>query len=269
MPATEGKDRSRSTSGGIQSLERAAALLDIVEASGEHGASLTDMAEATGLHSSTVFHLTKTLEKLGYLARLGEGKQFYIGPRLFSLAAGAPQFRTLSLLGQPVLDALSAETGESSHLAVLSGDRILIVAQAQAKGMLQIAGTMGQARPIHATAIGKVLLADCRPAETERILKSVDFESFTSRTITDPISLQAEIEKVRYQGYAEDLREFDDNIRCLAIIVPGFSKRIKLSIGLSGPHWRLDDNAAEAHLTLLRKHARVLSDRFGSGSDPN
>ncbi|QDZ00378.1 helix-turn-helix domain-containing protein [Nitratireductor mangrovi] len=83
MTDTEVGNRLKSLKGGIQSLERAASLLDVVETTGEAGTSLADLSEVPGLHVSSVFHLAKTLEDLGFLARLGEGKHFSIGPRLF------------------------------------------------------------------------------------------------------------------------------------------------------------------------------------------
>lgn len=258
-------ERPKSARGNIQSLERASLLLDAVAAGGERGASLTDMGEATGLHSSTVFHLVKTLENLGYLARLGEGKAYFVGPRLFSLAAGAPQFQTLSVVGRPVLDVLSAETGEASHLAVRSGGSVLMVAQADAKGMLQISRNMGQIRPIHATAIGKVLLASCEPAKRAKIMTAVAFDKFTHRTIRDAAALAAETDRVLDQGYGEDNAEFDDNIRCVAVTVPAFAARLSVAVGISGPVWRMDDDTVAIHLIKLRRHAADLEMRLSGG----
>ncbi|MBW3097233.1 IclR family transcriptional regulator [Pseudohoeflea coraliihabitans] len=249
--------------GGIQSLERAAAIIDVVDAGGEHGASLTDMAEATGLHNSTIFHLVKTLDQLGYLARLDEGKQYFVGPRIFSLAAGAPQMRLLALTGQPVLEELSAMTGEAAHLAVRTGSRVIVVARADAPGMIQISYGKGQTRPIHATAIGKMLLSRCSPEDRDAIVKSISYEAYTPYTIRDAAALRTEIERVCELGFAEDRCEFDENVRCLAIIVPGLSSRLNVSIGISGPVWRMTDDAVAAHLPILHKQADVLSRRLG------
>ena len=261
-----GDGTPKSSRGTIQSLERASLLLGAIAAGGDSGASLTYMAYATGLHSSTVFHLIKTLEKLGYVARLGEGKAYFIGPGLFSLAAGAPQFQTLSLLGRPVLDALSAETEEASHLAVRSGDQVLMLAQADAKGMLQISRNMGQVRPIHATAIGKVLLAACAPKELSDIVKGIAYQRFTPTTICGAGAFSAEIDKVACQKYAEDNSEFDENIRCIAVGIPAFAGRIVVAIGISGAVWRMNDSTVAAHLVTLRRHAAELEALLGNAN---
>lgn len=265
---TSHKDRATPAKGTIQSLDRASQILDAVAAKGAAGASLTEMGDATGLHSSTVFHLVKTLEHLGYVARLGEGKAYFIGPRLFSLAACAPQLQTLAGIGRPVLDALSAETGEASHLAVLSGAGVLMVAQAPARGMLQISRNTGQPRPIHATAIGKVLLAASDPPSRKRLIAEATLDRFTPQTITDAGLLETEIETVAQQGFAEDRAEFDTDIRCVAVAVPAFSDRLTVAMGISGPVWRMDDAAVSRHLPALRRHAGQLGLRLGASPAP-
>ncbi|MEM5500429.1 IclR family transcriptional regulator [Ahrensia kielensis] len=256
--------RTKLAKSNIQSLERASALLDTVAAGGDRGASLTDMSEATGLHSSTVFHLVKTLENLGYLARLGEGKAYFIGPQLFALAANAPQLQTLSLIARPTLDALSADTGEASHLAIRSGAQVMMVAQADAKGMLQISRNMGSTRPIHATAIGKVLLAASLPAERDAIIAQMKFERFTPSTICHVEQFISELARVASQGHAEDNAEFDADIRCIAVALPAFAGRLTIALGISGPVWRMDDAAVVANLDTLRRYATDLTTKLGS-----
>src|SRR5690606_8069027 len=138
--------------GGIQSLERAAALLEAVAASPD-GIGLAELASRVALHTSTAFHLTKTLLGLGFLTQDTQTKRYRIGSRVFMLAAGALNENTLLVLGTPILERLSAATGEAAHLAVRSRHEIALVARTAATGMLQMSERSGVSRPAHATAI--------------------------------------------------------------------------------------------------------------------
>ena len=106
-------------SGKIQSLKRAAAILDAVARKPE-GISLAQLSAELGLHSTTAFTLIQTLVGLGFLIQDGDNRRYRIGMRLFTLAAGAMDETALFSLGTPLLERLSAESGHAAHLAVRS-----------------------------------------------------------------------------------------------------------------------------------------------------
>src|SRR5262245_31951301 len=111
-------------SGKIQSLKRAAAILDAVARRPE-GVSLAQLSSEVGLNNSSAFHLIQTLVNLGFLTQLADSRRYRIGPRLFTLAAGALDETTLLSLATPILERLSTETGHAAHLAVRSREEII------------------------------------------------------------------------------------------------------------------------------------------------
>lgn len=260
----DGKAGAPARSGGIQSLERAAAILDIVAASRAEGVALADLSERTGLHTSTAFHLLKTLEGLGYVERVADSKRYRIGGRIFVLAAGALDEATLLSLGTPVLERLSHDTGEAAHLAVRSGADIVLVARTAATGMLQMSERAGVVRPAHATAIGKLLLAQLPLEQLELLLDRIDLRPFTERTLTDRAALVAELSEVRETGVAHDRRELDDDVVCVAVPVLDFAGRCVAAMGVSGPVWRMEEEALAPKLDRLRTAAAELSGKLGA-----
>ena len=156
--------------GGIQSLERASMLLDLVASAGPDGIPLTELSERSGLHNSTAFHLIRTLENIGFLTKKDDSKRYLVGSKIFMLDAGAMNENAILLEGTPVLAALSDKTGEATHLAVRSNAEIVLVARMAAKGMLQMSERTGAVRPPHATAIGKLLLSKCSDAELDHLM---------------------------------------------------------------------------------------------------
>lgn len=246
--------------GGIQSLERAAALLDAVARRPE-GIGLAELSGAVGLHSSTAFHLAKTLVALG-LVRQEADRRYRIGSRLFGLAAGALDETALLSFGTPVLERLSASTGEAAHLAIRARDEIVVVARTAATGMLQLADRPGT-RPAHATAIGKILLAAMPPDDFERLLATLPLPRLTARTIVAPDALRREIGEARRLGVARDDRELDPDVRCVAVPVHDFAGRCAAAIGISGPVWRMSEDAMREKTEDVRRAAAELTERLG------
>jgi DNA-binding IclR family transcriptional regulator len=249
-------------SGKIQSLMRAASILDAVARQPE-GISLAQLAGAVELNNSTAFHLVQTLVNLGFLTQFDD-RRYRIGSRLFTLAAGALDQNAMLSAATPILERLSAETGYASHLAVRSKHEIVVIARTAATGLLQLEGHPGATRPAHATAIGKMLLAAMPPEDCAKLIATLPLPAFTPNTITDPEALAAEIETVRREGIAHDRSELDPDVRCIAMPVHDFAGRSVAAMGLSGPVWRLTPEVVEDLARRLRATAAELSGRLGA-----
>jgi len=254
-------------SGRIQSLIRAAAILDAVARQPE-GISLAQLSAEVGLHNSTAFHLIQTLVNLDFLTQGPDNRRYRMGSRIFALAAGALNDNTLLSLATPLLERLSAETGEAAHLAVRSRHEIIVIARTAASGLLQLAGHPGATRPAHATAIGKMLLAAMPIGELERVLETLPLPRLTPNTITDQATLRAELDEVRRTGLAHDNCELDADVRCVAVAVHDFAGRCVAAMGISGPAWRLSAQLVKQKSRQLSAMAAELSALIGfDGSD--
>jgi IclR family KDG regulon transcriptional repressor len=255
--AAEGMGR-----GGIQSLERAFAILEQV-ARHRDGITLAELRKSVGLHTSTTFHLVKTMVQLGYANQASETKKYKIGSKIFSLAAGALDESELANRVTPVLELLTERTGESSHFAIRSGDDIVIIARTSGTGMFQTIDRAGAVRPPNATALGKVLLAAMSPAQIERYLEKREFARFTPKTIVEREALLTELEQVRRDGIGFDDGEFDAEVRCVAVPVHDFLGRVTGAIGISGPMWRLSLQSLHEKSKLVRQSATEFSAELG------
>jgi DNA-binding IclR family transcriptional regulator len=248
--------------GGIQSLERASAILDAVARRPE-GINLAAICTEVGLHTSTAFHLIKTLVKLGFLSQSADNKQYRIGRHLFMLAAGALDENALVTAATPALERLSAVTGQAAHLAVLADNQVVVLARTAATGMLQLVVRNGATRPPHATAIGKTLLAGLPPTEFDRLLETLPMQALTPHTITDREVLRSQVVEARKLGIAFDDRELDMDVRCMAVPVRDFSGRCAGAMGISVPAWRLSQEELQAKAGQLREIADALSAELG------
>lgn len=256
-PPKEPRERA-----GVQSLERGFAILEQVARSRE-GIGLAELSKKVGLHNSTTFHLVKTMVSLGYIRQSKETKRYRIGRPLFTLAAGSLDEIELVSLATPILEDLSAATGESGHFAVRSGDSVVVIAKTSGTGAFQLTDRVGVVRPAHCTALGKVLLAALSPQQLERFIQGQELRSYTPKTITDPDLLRQDIAEVARTGVAFDDGEFSPEVRCVAVAVHDFTAQIVGALGISGPVWRLSIQVLQTKTELVKEAARRLSRDLG------
>jgi DNA-binding IclR family transcriptional regulator len=250
---------------GVQSLGRAFAILEEV-ARHREGIGLADLSKLVGLHNSTTFHLAKTMVSLGYLRQEKETKRYRVGRPLFALAASALDEIEMVNVATPVLEELSRETSESSHFAVRMGDAVVVIARTSGPGAFQLTDRVGVVRPAHCTALGKIILASLRPDQLKRFLERVDMKPSTEKSITDVAVLLREIAEIRRTGIAFDDGEFNPEVRCVAVPVTDFTGQVIGALGISGPIWRLSNQALHNSAQIVQGAAARLSREFGAKS---
>jgi DNA-binding IclR family transcriptional regulator len=254
--------KSIDAGGGVQSLHRAIAILQVV-AHSRQGIGLADLCKEVGLHTSTAFHLAKTLVTLGLLRQEQDSKRYRVGSRLFSLASGALDERELLDISMPVLTSLAEDTGENSHIAVRSGQDIFIVGKCDGTASIRLAERVGTARPPHATALGKMLMSALQPAQLDKLIGSITLNQITPKTIVDPQLLKKEIENTARNAIAFDDGEFDPDVRCLAAPVYDFRGQMIAAIGISAPMWRMGLNRVGDVSAVVINSANNLSTLLG------
>jgi IclR family transcriptional regulator, KDG regulon repressor len=256
----EAESRAR---GGVQSLGRAFSILEEV-ARHRDGIGLADLSKLVGLHNSTTFHLAKTLVSLGYLRQEKDSKRYRIGRPLFALAASALDEIEMVNVATPILEDMSRETGETGHFAVRMGDAVVVIARTAGPGAFQLTDRVGVVRPAHCTALGKIILASLRPDQLTRFLERVELKPSTPKSITEAPVLLREIAEIRRTGISFDDGEYNAEVRCIAVPVMDFTGQTIGALGISGPVWRMTNQALQTHAKAVRATANRLSVEFGS-----
>src|SRR5260370_22244409 len=190
-----------------KSLGRAVELLGAVAARPD-GSSAAELARATGLPRPTVTRMLRTLADAGFVERPGAWVLRY---ELVRLARAADPYRALVGGARGVLERLRDETGESALLAVICGrPGTEIVLQLDPDRQVGVASWVGVDVPLHASAAGKLALAELTTAELEAWLADHPLTPFTRSTVTDPHTLERELERSRRRGWAELVDELED-----------------------------------------------------------
>jgi len=237
----------------VNSVEHAIRLVELL-ASSVNPPGVSQMAQALDLPRATVYRLLKTLAQREWIIQ--EDKTYRISFRLAGLfhGAGAGAEAALAERMTPLLHQLVNETGETAHFAVLDGDRVVYLAKVDSPHPIRMFSQNGWRGPLHATGVGKVLLASTEAKFLSRICDQ-GLERFTPNTIVEKEKLQAELAQIRKQGYALDAEELIDGLTCVA--VPVFSgEQVRGAISVAGPTARLGNPKALAK--ILKAAAKTL-----------
>ena len=239
-----------------KSLGRAVELLGAVAARPD-GSSAAALARATGLPRSTVTRTLRTLADAGFVERPGA---WVLGYELVRLARAADPYRALVEGARGVLERLRDETGESALLAVICGrPGIEIVLQLDPDRHVGVASWVGVDVPLHASAAGKLALAELTTAELEAWLADHPLTPFTRSTVTDPLTLERELERSRRRGWAELVDELEDGHASLAVAVRSSDDTFLAAVGISGPTFRLGRARRGELLSRLQTAAAELA----------
>ena len=248
----------RSTpSGGVQSLERAFDVLELMAAAGGEVA-LTGLAAESGLPVPTIHRIVRTLVASGYVVQM-PSRRYTLGPRLIGLGASASY--AVESWATPHLRALAEASGETANLAMLDVDRVVYVAQVPStRHTVRMFTEVGRRVYAHCTGVGKALLAELPDDEVGDLVAAAGMPASTERTITDADGLLEELRRTRERGYAIDDGEQERGVRCVAVAVPS---PLGSAISVSGPASRVTQAAIPGFAELLQEAALRLAGRVG------
>jgi IclR family acetate operon transcriptional repressor len=245
-----------SGSNGVQSIDRAFVLLDVLAQAGSAMAG-NELVTASGLPQPTVHRLARTLMESGHVRQL-DNRRYTLGPRLISLGEGAA--RMLGARAQPDLAQLADEVGETTKLALLDGERAVYVAQVPGRHSMRMFTEVGRRVHLHSTGVGKAILAQLPAESVRRTLLAAATPRLTDRTLVDIEEILEELEKIRRTGYAVADEEQEVGLRCVAVAVPGAPT--PAAISLSGPTYRLTPDRTDDAVRHLHSTARTVSEYF-------
>ena len=247
--------------GGVQSVDRALTILEVLARVGEAG--VTDIATELGVHKSTAFRLVTTLESHRLVEQTADRGKYRLGVGVLRLAGATTARLDLVQEARPVSRQLAADTGETVNIAVLSESSALYLDQVAGSSALQPHNWVGQHIPLHATSNGKVLLSGLDDAALDEVLGGLSRS--TAMTITRKSQLREEVKLVREQGYAVAVDELEVGLTAVAAPIRNAHGDVIASMSVSGPTFRLPTERVEEVLPMLVEAALEVSHRLGWG----
>ena len=249
------------TGAGVQSVDRALGLLEVLARTGESG--VTEIALELGVHKSTAFRLVATLEAHRLVEQTSDRGRYRLGMGILRLAGATTARLDLVQEARPISRQLAADTGETVNIAVLAESSALYLDQVAGSSALQPHNWVGQHIPLHATSNGKVLLSGLDDAGLDAALGKL--ATYTPHTITSRAEFREELTKVREQGYAVAVDELEIGLTAVAAPIRNAHGDVVASMSVSGPSFRLPEDRLDEVLRLVVEAAREVSHRLGWG----
>ena len=234
-------------------------------AAAPEGVALASLAAATGAPKTSLLGLLRGLAAEGYAIQ--QETRWRLGPEAVGLARAvlaAAGDDDLVITARPALERLAGDVGETAMLAVLAPDRRAMVYadKVESRTALRFAATVGDARPIHCTASGRVMLAFLPPPWPAEFLRSARLTPHSRTSVTDRRALRRIVIETREKGFAATLGEATEGVAGMAAPVFDARGEVVAALVLAGPIARV-----EPRLSLLarrlREAASQISRRLG------
>ena len=225
----------------------------------------SDISTSLGRSVSEIFRMLQVLEEYRYIARGDDG--YRLTNRLFALSMGQPPVRDLVSTALPVMHNVAIKTGQSCHMAIVSGAEMVVIAGVEAPGLSGFAVRVGYRRPLHSSASGRILLA-FQPVETQRAI--LDDVRLTGAEV-DKAALAAQLRELVADGCGITASPVLIGITDLSVpILSAGAARAALTMPfVDGPASLVTLSASQAVLrdaaaTIAEQLAPVVRDRVGA-----
>ncbi|MEV6346244.1 IclR family transcriptional regulator [Actinoplanes sp. NPDC051851] len=248
--------------GTVQSIERAAAILRML-AGGPGRLGLSEIARALDLAKGTTHGILRTLQGVGFVEQDRTSGQYQLGAALLHLGTSYLDINELRSRSINWADPLAANSGEAVRIGTVLEGEVLVVHHVFRPDDTFQTLDVGTLLPLHATALGKVLLAYRAGGATVRS----ELTAYTRKTLIGRRELTAGLEQVREQGFAADIEELTLGQAAVAAPIRSYGGLVIGAIGVSGPVERLCDShyRPRPHLiTCVRDAARAISRDLGA-----
>ncbi|MCG0275715.1 MAG: IclR family transcriptional regulator [Thermosediminibacteraceae bacterium] len=245
----------------VQSIERAMRILEEL-AEEEDGLGVTELSARVGLHKSTVHRILNTLLRMGYVEQNPKSEKYRLGTKLLYLGGAILDRMDIRKESHELLKQLAEEVNETVHLVIPDNDKALYIDKIDSKRTIRMYSQIGRHVPLHASAVGKAILAFSSPEYVQKVIKK-GLDRYTRNTIVDPDRLIEHLKEIRAQGYAVDDEENEEGIRCVGAPVFDYTDKVIAAISISGSTVTIPPERVPELASKVVNYARTISRKMG------
>ncbi|WP_144905957.1 IclR family transcriptional regulator [Halobellus captivus] len=233
----------------LKSVDTAFRIIEHLKS--EDGATISEIVSSFDISKSTAYRYLTTLKSHGYV--VNEDRDYHVGLRFVEMSHYAKHRKPAYEIAQQTTSTLATETADrASFITNENGLGVVLASEVGEHGIF--ADThIGQRFYLHASAVGKALLALLPASEVEEIIDQYGLPVLTESTITNRDALFAELDEIRERGFAINNSERIDGIRAVAVGITDADDQVIGAFGVSGPTRRMSDERIQNELpqTLL------------------
>lgn len=237
-----GRPRGSAASGGpspVQALDRGLTILQALAK--QQGATLSDLARQVSMPPSTAHRFLATLQSHGFVDFDAHAQEWSIGIGAFRVGNTYLRRTNLVEAAQAPMRRLMEATGETANLGISDQGFIVFISQIETQNPIRAMFSAGARSQMHASGIGKAMLAHMPRAAVEKMFFANGLPEFTPQTLTDPSALFSDLETIAGRGWAFDNEERYIGMRCIASAVFDGQGMPVAGVSISGPVARITD----------------------------
>ncbi|MHA6326129.1 IclR family transcriptional regulator [Roseivivax sp. CAU 1753] len=242
---------------GSGTVKKALVVLELVASFGRP-VRFPEVLESSEFPKGTLYRLMKTLVDEQMLTFCPDDQTYSLGVRLIRLAHSAWKNASLAPIARPFIESLSAEVGETVHLAQIDNGQVLFIDKIRAFGRAETLAKAGKVVPAYCTGVGKAMLAFIGPKRLELALLQQAYFKYTPSTHASPDTLVLELQQIRDAGIAYDREEHEQGMISIAAPILSDSGSVlgAVSIATSITHHSLESLDAFRE-PLLKTTAKI------------
>jgi len=244
----------------VPNLERALKIIEFLDAHPE-GGSMSELAQVLRFPRNSVFRITMTLLKHGYLERRDD--RFVLSRKVLGIGYRAVGEGGIVESSIEQMRRLRDVVKETVCLSILVEGEGLVLEQVQGLHPFRFVAEPGTRQPLHASAAPKAILAQLPAAEVGRLLERLEMPRLTSRTIVRKTQYLAELARIQARGYALDLGEHQEGVVCVGAAVLNRHGYPVAAVTVTGPSSRMPEHTLDRIGPAVRAHADAISQRLG------
>jgi IclR family acetate operon transcriptional repressor len=258
---TRGRPRSGDSGAVVQALDRGMALLRALARA--ERTTLTEIALSAGVAPSTAHRLLTTMQRHGVTAFEEATQHWMIGVEAFRIGSSFLRRTNLVEASRGAMHDLMEDSGETANMAIADDGDGVFISQVETNDPIRAFFRPGTRGYMHASGIGKALLAELSRREVEGILARKGLPIFTPKTLTSPDALFADLEATRERGWSLDDEERTLGMRCLAAAIFNEHGEAVAGVSISGPVVRLPDARLAELGGRVRRAAAAITGKVG------
>lgn len=221
---------------------------------------LSEIARVLDETKPRILRMLRSLEHRG-LVRRSESGTYRLGNTAIVLGTAASTQVDLVRVANPILERLGQKVNETTLLRIIDNGESLCVAKFEPTRDLRVHSMIGRRRPLYAGSY-KVLLAFLPPQVQAQYIPD-RLEKFTSQTNTSKEKLNAELIRIREQGYCISRGQVSEQLVSVAVPVLAFDGSVIAAVNIAAPAFRTQESDLQRYVLLLKEAARKISEGLG------
>ncbi|MCF7890315.1 IclR family transcriptional regulator [Candidatus Bipolaricaulota bacterium] len=244
-----------------KSLDKSLSILELFDSENTE-LRVTEIARKCETNPSSLYPILHTLEKYGYLNR-DKDKRYRLGLAFAKKGRLVMDRLSLTTEAKSEIKKLRDKAKRTVHLGFLSETQIVYIDKVESNSGFRMYSSPGKTAPLHATALGKVILAHLPKARLDDLIGKLDLSPHTKHTITSVEELREELTHIRRMGYAVDKEEFEEGVKCIAAPIHRHDGEVDAAVSLTGLAAQMSEEVIEQKAKLVMNYAGNISSKLG------